>query len=369
MDDIDRLIRDANPGRSRQDMPLTPRAEDDLRRILERRPGDEAATPRLGQRPPRRMHGPRRGTGPSAAASRPRRRTGRGSRVRRRSRASLLTIGSLASLVLVAIVVFGFAFSAPTPAVASTPPLLDITPVAGGPAELLEEAAQMRLETKTTSPDDTASPDATEQSIRMHQWALAVTEGENGEITYAEVVPESRKTTFTADGRVTTRVVAGEPYPGESPEGLPAPGTLIWEDEISAEEFFEGIAGEPPTDAASMGEYLAPWTFEETPTLGGYFGAITGVLLSRTLTAEQEAAILQFLAAQDGIRVDGSVTDRLGRTGIVFRASDRTPGEYEDLLIVSPESGKILAAETIYIGSSRDYLASPSVVEYFAWER
>jgi hypothetical protein len=274
----------------------------------------------------------------------------------------------LASLVLVAIVVFGFALTAPTRAVASTPPLLNITPVAGEPAELLEEAAQMRLETTTTSGDLTSS-DETARVIRMHQWALAVTEGENGEITYAEVVPESWETTFTTDGRVSTRVVAGEPYPGESPDDLPAPGTLLWEDEIPAEEFFDGIAGEPPADTASMGEYLAPWTFEESPTLGGYFDAVTDVMSSYVLTAEQEAALLRFLTAQDGLRVDGSTTDRLGRTGIVFRASDRAPGEYEDLLIVSPETGKILAAETIYIGSSRDYLDSPSVVEYFAWER
>lgn len=42
---------------------------------------------------------------------------------------------------------------------------------------------------------------------------------------------------------------------------------------------------------------------------------------------------------------------------------------FEDRLFISPSTGEILAAETLYIGSDRTDIESPSVIDYTLWER
>ena len=83
------------------------------------------------------------------------------------------------------------------------------------------------------------------------------------------------------------------------------------------------------------------------------------------LSAAQEAALLTHLASVDGVTVDGQVTDRIGRRGIVFSGGD---GDYRQMLIVSPENGMLLAIETVYVGQERTDIISPAVIYYAAWE-
>ncbi|MFT4230594.1 MAG: hypothetical protein QM602_09910, partial [Microbacterium sp.] len=116
--------------------------------------------------------------------------------------------------------------------------------------------------------------------------------------------------------------------------------------------------------------YLAQYAGEESPlTAGAAIREISGLLSSIILTTEQETAIIAYLQTLDGLTVAGTVIDRLGREGIAFRTTDRRPGEYQDYLILSPDTGSIIAAETVYIGSERTDITSPSVIDYVAWER
>ena len=106
------------------------------------------------------------------------------------------------------------------------------------------------------------------------------------------------------------------------------------------------------------------------PTCAGQtLQEISTIVSNYLLTPEQEAALIGYSSGVSNIQVSGSTTDRLGRTGIVFSATDRAPGEYEDRLIISPRTGQILGAETLYTGTSRTDLHAPAVVDYTAWER
>ena len=96
---------------------------------------------------------------------------------------------------------------------------------------------------------------------------------------------------------------------------------------------------------------------------------ISSLMSSVILTRAQESAILVHLSTMEGLSVAGGVTDRLGRAGIAFLATDRAPGRVEDVIIVSPGTGEIIAMETLYIGDDRPEIDPPSVISYKAWER
>ncbi|GAA3665327.1 hypothetical protein [Microbacterium marinilacus] len=221
--------------------------------------------------------------------------------------------------------------------------------------------------------EETTSAVRGQRVVRFRQWALSTYIGEDGEIASSRIEPEWRETVFRDDGGIRSRALVAEPFDGDGSEGAAEPGTVIFDETLepgasAIRDFF--VYPDPPTDPAEVGGYLAgTMGAESEPTLGQYFAETGGLLANRVISAEQEAALLAFLSEQPGLRVDGSTTDRLGRQGVVLRATDWRPGQYENILIVSPSDGAFLAAETIYIGHDRDDIASPSVVEYTAWER
>ena len=278
----------------------------------------------------------------------------------RRHRARLV-LGSLAMTVVVviaALTVWGNV--TPEPAMALTPAPLRIHAVAGTASSRLAAAAQKRR-------DDDGTPDGT--TVRSHQWALESSVADDGTITSQASVPQRRTLTFGPDGDVTVMARAGAPFPGEVRDGLPAEGTLLSKDHYAAGHYDNPYNSPPPTGAGAVGPYFATALGVDDPTAGDYLRAVGDLLSSRPITAPQEAALLQFLARQPGLRLAGTTTDRLDRAGQVFIARDRRPGEYEDMLVVGPATGKILDLETVYIGHDRTDIPSPATTVYVAWER
>ncbi|RLP79346.1 hypothetical protein D9V34_16275 [Mycetocola lacteus] len=344
------VLRAADPGTVHRDSPLSERA---LGELAAYEAAEAAATTATGHhqhrvrpaaRHPLSAEAPRRGAPrhPDSGRRRPRRRLS-------------LAAGAVATFAAVA--VFVIALINPGPAMATTPPLLELTPVSTSAPTLLTEMAQMQR----TQP-------AAGSTIRAQMWALNTSIAEDGSIESSVTEPQQSETVFAADGSVRLRLTAASPFPGQEAAGLPRPGTVLADENFPSGQWEFPAESGPPASIGEVGAYLATLTEDPNLSAGQTLREIAGILSNYPLTRNQEAALLGYLATLDNIAVAGATTDRLGRSGIVFQARDRSP-EFEDRLIVSPKSGQILAAETLYVGSSRTDIASPSVVDYVAWER
>lgn len=246
----------------------------------------------------------------------------------------------------------------PAPAVAATPPLLELASVSQTAPELLKEMASMR---RTGQPPS--------MTIRAQSWALNTSIADDGTIESSVVEPQWSETTFLPDGSVHYRLITAEPFPGQNDDTLPEPGTVLVDETFLPGDWDTPTDESPPTDVGDVAAYLTGLTGEDTLIAGQAIREISTIMSNILLTPEQEAALIGYLSTLGGIQVSGSTTDRLGRTGIVFTATDRDPGQFEDRLIIAPTSGQILAAETLYIGSDRTDIPSPAVIDYTAWER
>lgn len=327
MNDLDELIRQAKPGTSRRDLPLTDRAEEGLRRILS---ADD-----IEREPVRR----------------------RRTRRRPRWRAATLAVGA-AVLVAAAIFAPGISPSPPQSAVAATPPLLTTASVPGTAQAELEKLARAR---EQSEPIEAPDPPFT---IRSHSWQLG---GYFGDDLVAPIITEER---FFSDGHVQRWDYVGEPLTDATAADLPKAGTLLEEYDSRTEMYAGRTLGAPiPTDPDLVADHLAGELDEDGPSTAFSLEHAAHLLDSRIPSAAEEAAVLRFLASLDGITVEGEVTDRLGREGIAFSANDRGDGSNKTMLIVSADSGKILATETVYVGETRTDIESPAVISYFAWER
>lgn len=264
-----------------------------------------------------------------------------------------------AFVVLLFVVVFAVSsVLRPAPAIAATPPLLELASVSQTAPALLKEMESMRRNGQPPG-----------STIRAQNWALNTSIGEDGTIESSVVEPQWTETTFLPDGSVRYRLVTAEPFPGQNDVGLPEPGTVLVDEVFLPGDWDNPVEEEPPTDVRDVAAYLVGLTGEYTLTTGQTIREISAILSNTILSPEQEAAFIGYLSTLSGIQVSGSTTDRLGRTGIVLSATDRDPGQFEDRLIISPSNGQILAAETLYIGSDRTDIASPAVIDYTAWER
>lgn len=335
-DDIEALIRDAKPGTAHRTDPV-PEAGLRLLEEIRSQPVKHTSV---------------------------RRRSSAGSTLRKidvRSRTSIIAATLSAMAVVFAVVVSLLQPSAS--AQAATPAPLETTAVSESVTELAEELSAMRANDE--------EPTSADNTIRLNEWSLLSSVNDKGEIVSSSIEPQWRELTLDEAGNVTRfRLIAGEPFPGQDRDGLPEPGTVLEDSFHDANNPFvieEGPAQNPPTDPAQVGDYLADVIGVEHPTAGLYFGAIESVLSTRIITARQEAALLSFIAQLPDVQLDGSTTDRLGRPGVVFRATDED--DYDYLLVVSPEAGKFLAFERIYVGTERTDITSPSVTSYVAWER
>jgi hypothetical protein len=245
----------------------------------------------------------------------------------------------------------------PSAAVAATPKLLTPEPVDGTSKENL-----MRI-----SDDVRGTGPAGDRRIRFQTWALAF--DPEAATPPRFIAPEEHEIVHLPDGSVSVTVRAGMPYGADGelvPDASPAPGTVLWSD-VQAAGDATPLFGPPPTEESQITEFFKKSGTVSSGTSGEYFSAIRLLLSEKALSSEQEAALIGFLATLPDIKVDGTVTDRLGRDGVAFSTDSRSPGEYRDTLVLSASVG-ILSYEVAYIGSSRTDIQAPAVIEYIAWQ-
>lgn len=276
----------------------------------------------------------------------------------RRRRAALPSrLGLAAAIVLVALAlaVTGIVTLRPQRAFAATPPLLDTRPLTDTPATVLRQAANALPPTRQVP-----------RSRTFHTWSLASEPEEDGTLT-SFVQPFIVTARMSDDNTTTTMTwVAGPPLPADAPRALPENGPVP---DYPASEFPVMFA-DPPDNPNAYAAYLTERAFlPENATTGDYLWGVQMLLNERQLAADQETALLQFLATLPDLTVDGAVTDRLGRPGVALGTTSRAPEEYRDTLIVSPDGHGILSSETTYTGKDRSDIQAPSVILYHAWER
>jgi len=259
---------------------------------------------------------------------------------------------------------FGFVNFGARPAFAITPYPLIVTPIDATPSELLKE-----LSSRTTGIPEPNDP----MLIRFQSWSLNIID--DGVSQESEIVPEITNVTRYRDGTRIIAVHAGQPVDAfgnaiSSAANGEMVGELLWtqrDTPATAHYFFSLQTPSSPREYATFLRISDGYQ----PSYGAaeYISSIALLLSEQQLNGSQISAILEFLSQLPDIRAAGMVTDRLGRTGVAFSAAQSSNPEYLVYLIVNPDNGDILAIETVYKGTSRTDIASPSVTRYYAWER
>ncbi|RLP75203.1 hypothetical protein D9V32_09875 [Mycetocola tolaasinivorans] len=243
-----------------------------------------------------------------------------------------------------------------TAARAETPAQLVAEPLDVTPQKLLESVSSNLL--VRSVPVDT-------HRVRSQYWALEF-RPDNPPQT---IEPERSDIEFYANGTTALQIralgradSAGRLPPGTSGE---AAGALIKQRTFAAGQYPFFFAD--PAGVTDWGAYLrAGQALDASATTGDYLSAVRTLLSERTLTALQQSELLRFISTLPDLRVDGTVTDRLGRAGTSLSSETRDAGNMRDVLIVTPTRG-VIAHESVYTGSDRRDLTAPAVIDYTAW--
>lgn len=274
-----------------------------------------------------------------------------------RNRWAMLPIAASIAIALTVTVAVIFAMVRPPVAYAATPPLLEITPVHASSQQLLDEISTAVGELDRPAGD----------TFSFQQWALEFDSGSAHPPRY--ITPQLITVQMLADGSVARDAWAAESYdrngePVDDPQ-LQS-GTPLWSITAVPGEQLMLYVDEPPTEVSGVDAYLRQSGLITEGASGEYFQAAREVLTSRTVSSEQQAAMIAFFATLPDVQVLGETTDRLGRTGIAFVAERPLVPDYSEMLVLSATEG-FLAFEWMYTGSDRDDIKAPAVMEYTAW--
>jgi hypothetical protein len=282
-----------------------------------------------------------------------------------RRRPMLLTAGfAAAALVLVAVVgvqVVGL----PQPAYAATPVPLAYASGGGDAAALLTGIATRAA----GAPDPARTGTGTDEHLITQSWNLFTQiDGEQVRTAVVPVRTESWRSPNDS-GRVDTRY--GEP---EFPTGS---SRLSWRLKGSP-----GGEASPQTEHFAAGQFPTMWrgASPATSDLTGFLAighpakngpaetlvAVTDLADERLLTPALRAAALRAVAKLPGLTYDGTVTDRVGRSGEAFSVvSDHTGLPTKHTLIVDPATGVLLGYESMLTTTAGNLdVRVPAVISY-----
>ncbi|MFD4552776.1 CU044_5270 family protein [Streptomyces sp. NPDC058469] len=259
----------------------------------------------------------------------------------RRSRRRRL-LWSFAATAAVAATVLTLLLSGPSTAPAVAAPRALVVQAGSTPVSLKQLAALAAA----TAVDGTP---ALRKGTHVQSWSLGMSD-DKPPVT----IPEERIVRWNADDSHTERLVED----GHVFKDTTYPPS--WSDVPPASQ--------PPRDVVRLRAYLQETANSKTPlTTPELLDAVQELLNQWTLGARESAALARLLAAADGLRPVGEVTDRLGRHGqaYVYRQSAT-----RRMLIMDPATGAVLGLETTYTKDQPEYgVKAGDVMEYSAWTR
>lgn len=268
------------------------------------------------------------------------------------------TVPVAAAAVVVALTIGPIAA---TPSYAATPPPLATRPLDDTIDDVISESLDILRAATATTPS---------RDAEVVRWSLRE-DGADDPV----IVPEWQEWVWNADGTGYLSARAGAPYSvtddgkivepvGDSPdEGDPI------ERATSSQRDFGFFPDEPPVDAREMRDYLTVHAHlpDDADALA-LWGAISLLRDEWTITADQQAAALEILAAAGGLSLLGTVEDRFGRDGIALSVTSTSRHQFGATIVLEEASRQIIAADIIYKGGSdRLDLDTGSVIEYSAW--
>jgi hypothetical protein len=286
---------------------------------------------------------------------------------RRAGPSRLISLAAAAATAVVVVVALGLTLFFPSAQTyAATPPLLEVSLVPQPREDLLMDMSQKAMLAGENLP---AEPQATTISARA--WSLVATS--DGQHQTANMVNLEHEITVQPDGSVHEIVTAGPSVDTDGrpvTEGVPAVGEVISEDEWAAGSPALRFTNPLPSESDQIPAYVAKaYGTTELPDAALVINSVADLMTQRQLSSAEEATVLEYFAHEADVKVVGAVTDRLGRAAIAFSAVHEEDSSYEEYLLVSPDSGKILAVETHYVAQGRTDIPSPSVTSYIAWRR
>lgn len=335
-DELDRLIRSANPSRTPESAEPEPEDWQRMRRIMTT-PAPKTAGFRAVLASLR----------PSAHAS-------------RSARIAVRTAWAMPIIAAVAAVGLSIGPLTAAPAYAITPPPLVAEPIGQTSGQVVAASIGMLR----AEPDRPAARDA-----EVVRWALR-DDGKDDPV----ILPEWQSWVWNSDGTGRLEATAGAPYSVTADGRIvppaadaPAEGTPI--ETTQGQTPYGYFADEPPADASALRTYL-----EDHVSLGSdadglaTWGAISALRDKWTLSPDQQAAAIELLAGAGDLRVLGTVTDRFGRAGIALKVPSTLRPEFAATIVLDATSREIIAADVLYLGANeRLTVPAGSVIEYSAW--
>lgn len=347
MDDIERRVRAARPLSGGRGLPLTDRAKRELAELLVsgvRGPQDRYRE--LAMAATRELEAGRGSGGGVMAASR---------------RGYITGIAACAALLMAFVVATPFGGA---PAVALTPPPLTVVPLGTPRDEVIADLAAAARSQPLLDPDEP-------QVIETIGWWLHISAREDGTLVADETVirPEERVETIHPDGARSLTVAAGEPWDGSGvrPADSPVPGTVLAEQAWGPGEYESGFPRPTFSDAGTLRTALletGPDSMND-PFLSFY--EVQALASEWRLTGGQMAEIIEFLGSFREVGVAGATTDRLGRAAIALAARN-AEGTRTASLLLDPETGRLLAAETVQLTDDLAGVDAPAVTSYTLWK-
>lgn len=105
----------------------------------------------------------------------------------------------------------------------------------------------------------------------------------------------------------------------------------------------------------------------------GWFKATREIWNQQVVTPELQSALLTILAAQPDVTVEGTTTDRAGRSGIAVSTTTKNSGELTPemrfTLILNPDTGMLEAYEQIALQAGTLPIHVPATTGYTLWLR
>jgi hypothetical protein len=254
----------------------------------------------------------------------------------------------------------------PRQAYAATPRALGIRPVAGDARRWLEQiAGRVAL---STAPPPTAPPPPIRpvEHLVTRSWALNSTI--DGRTVTSAVIATQRELWREGDrGRIVEQNLPPE-FPSEEDratwreDGSPGADRAPRRTDLPPGQLITAWTDRPPTEPGR----LRRWLRRADSSDAAIPVAVADLLRERVLTVPERLALLRVLATEPGLRLLGTTADRAGRTGLVFATTSSSGGgEHTYRLVISPDTGTVLAHEHILTGGADALrVRYPAVIGY-----
>ena len=240
------------------------------------------------------------------------------------------------------------------------PQPLPFTPLDQSVSQVVDEArANLR--------DDSTGVEKAVRESMSNGWFAEIS-GNVTDDALTAIRPQNRHLVWTEDLSGRETVTAGTPYlPDGTPvvDPVPAPGTVLFDTTYEAGGFASPYSATPAADPDALAVILAGPAGGAAETMNG----MASLLNTWTIPNSVHAALLDVLADDSRVSVEGSTSDRAGRPAIGLRASSTLHPWFDVIVLISADTGRIVGVEEIYTGLD-DQLAIPpgTITSYTLWE-